>query len=475
MSHHTHLYPKLHNAMWPGLVGKGSPGAEPCLDLDTMLDLTTAAEVDGVKFDGVDIFLFEPHINIEISDDDLKRIADKIAARGLVVGSVVAPIWPPTGGGSAMGSPEERRAFVGQVRKGCRIAAKLREFGVRPYGVVRIDSACSVADWAAYPEGNTYRIAQTFSEACDVADEFGERLAAEGEICWGGMHSWKWMLKVLESVDRPLTLGFQADMAHTLLFTLGDNAPEDALLPVGYDWQDQSVLDVALRKLTTALRPWTIDFHVAQNDATVKGSGTHDKTGHHCLANDPNGKLDIPRHAGFWLRDDAGKLTKAFRHICWDGCMFPNEVMMNPQTWNDILAAMIAVREAHGWSEEPMPAAVAVTPAPTPLEVVAPRPVKPIAKPVVTSAPKPARPAPATRAAKKAAKPAPKAVKKAAPKKKVAVKKPARKAAKTKQTRKAPKAKVRKPAGKAAKKTVRARRPKARKPARKPLKKSRKK
>ena len=31
--------------------------------------------------------------------------------------------------------------------------------------------------------------------------------------------------------------------------------------------------------------------------------------------------------------------------------MFPNEVMMQPQTWNDILAAMIAVRDAHGWRE----------------------------------------------------------------------------------------------------------------------------
>ena len=25
----SNTYPKLHNAMWPGLVGKGSPGAEP--------------------------------------------------------------------------------------------------------------------------------------------------------------------------------------------------------------------------------------------------------------------------------------------------------------------------------------------------------------------------------------------------------------------------------------------------------------
>ena len=31
--------------------------------------------------------------------------------------------------------------------------------------------------------------------------------------------------------------------------------------------------------------------------------------------------------------------------------MFPNAVMMQPGTWNDILAAMISVRDAHGWSE----------------------------------------------------------------------------------------------------------------------------
>ena len=30
--------------------------------------------------------------------------------------------------------------------------------------------------------------------------------------------------------------------------------------------------------------------------------------------------------------------------------MFPNETMMKPQTWNDILAAMIDVRDAHGWN-----------------------------------------------------------------------------------------------------------------------------
>ena len=141
------------------------------------------------------------------------------------------------------------------------------------------------------------------------------------------MHSWRTMVDLLERVGEPETVGFQADMAHTLLYTLGENAPEDRILPPNYDWKDGETLDAALRKLTAALRPWTIDFHVAQNDATVFGSGTHDHTGRHCLATDPNGKLDIPHHAGFWLRDESGRLTKATRHICWDGCMFPNEVI----------------------------------------------------------------------------------------------------------------------------------------------------
>ncbi len=357
---HSHSnYPKLHNAMWPGLVGKGSPGAEPCIGLDTMLDLTAKAEVDGIRFDGVDLFLFEPHVSINIDDDGLKRLADKVRSKGFVVGSVVAPVWPPTGGGSAMGGGEDRQRFVGQVRKACRIARKLRELGVRPYGVVRIDSACGVEDWTKDAEANQRRIVQTFNEACDVAEEFGERLAAEGEICWGGMHSWKKMVDILERVNRPRTLGFQADMAHTLLYVLGYNAPEDAILPPDWDWSDPQRLDEAMKTLTSALRPWTIDFHVAQNDATVHGAGTHDKTGHHCLPNDADGKLTIPHHAGYWLHGDDGRLTKAFRHICWDGCMFPNAVMMKQKTWNDILRVMIAVRDAHGWREEATAAAAA--------------------------------------------------------------------------------------------------------------------
>jgi sugar phosphate isomerase/epimerase len=335
--------------MWPGLVGKG-PDSEPPIDLETMLRLTTAAEVDGVRFDGVDLFLSLPHTDIDSSDDDLARLAANISGKGLRAGSLVAPVWGATGGGSAMGDEAERGRFLTQIKKACRIGRKLRDLGVRSYGIIRIDSAASPAEWAKDPAAGTKRIAQTFREACSIAEDFGERLAMEGEICWAGMHSWRHNVELLEMVARPQTLGFQADMAHTMLFTMGYNAPEDRLLPENFDWSNRDEFAAAYRRMASALRPWTIDFHVAQNDGTVHGTGSHDKTGRHCQPLDPNGKLDIVRDAGAWMRDDTGKVSRAFQHICWDGCMFPNAVMLDPKTWNDVLRLMIAVRNAHGWN-----------------------------------------------------------------------------------------------------------------------------
>jgi sugar phosphate isomerase/epimerase len=331
---------KLHNAMWPGLVGK-EPGTDhPPISLDRMIELTVAAEVNGRKFDGIDLFMFHPHTDPDASTDEIKAMADKIAANGLKVGSLVAPVWPGTVGGSAFGSDEDRKNFVLAVEKACRIAGILNESGVRSSGIIRIDSAGGVTDWAKDPAGNTAKIAETFREAGKVAEQHGERLAAEGEICWGGMHSWKAMLDTLEATGMPKTVGFQADLAHTYLYLMGYNAPEAALLKEGYSDEE---FCAAYKTMTDALRPWTFDFHVAQNDGSVHGTGSHDKTGRHCAANDPNGKLDITKCSTYWLKDAA---DRGIKHICWDGCMFPNEVLETPATWNTILGAMIKVDEA---------------------------------------------------------------------------------------------------------------------------------
>src|SRR3984957_12953609 len=140
MSTATNTYPALHNAMWPGLVGKG-PDSEPPIDLETMLNLTAAASVDGIRFEGVDLFLSLPHTDIDSSDDDLARLAENLASKGLRAGSLVAPVWPPTGGGSAMGNDTERSAFLTQVKKSCRIGQKLNDLKIRRSGIIRIDSA----------------------------------------------------------------------------------------------------------------------------------------------------------------------------------------------------------------------------------------------------------------------------------------------------------------------------------------------
>jgi sugar phosphate isomerase/epimerase len=344
-------YPKLHNAMWPGIVGKGSGDGEPIIPLDTLLRLTAKAEVDGQKFDGVDLFITAPHFDIDSDHGAVERMAEKIGGYGLKVGSFVAPIWGGAGGGSAMGSNDDRGRFLTQVRKACAIGRQMREMGIRPTGGVRIDSSTGVEAWDKDPEGGTKRIAETFREAGKIAQDHGEFLVAEGEICWGGMHSWRENVHLLEMVDMPGVVGYQADMAHSMLFTLGHNSEKDRLLPEGYDWKDRAKLDAAYKQVADALRPWTYDFHVAQNDGTVFGSGDHEKTGRHVQVTDPNGKLDVVKHAGYWLRDENGDLTKRMRHICWDGCMFPNAVMERQDTWDAVLGAMIKVRDAHGWQE----------------------------------------------------------------------------------------------------------------------------
>ncbi len=332
---------KLHNAMWPGLVGK-EPGTDhPPISLERMLELTAGASANGLSFDGVDLFLFHPHVDPDASVSDLRRLADTIAAKGLAVGSLVAPVWPGTVGDSAMGSIEQRARFIDAVRKACRIARILNEHGVRRYGVIRIDSATPTKAAAKHPAQAIRRIAATFREAGMVAAGHGERLAAEGEVCWAGMHSWKAMLDLLEAVDLPGTVGFQADLAHTYLYLLGVNAPKWALLEEPYSAKQ---FDKAYAKLLDKLRPWTIDFHVAQNDGSVHGTGAHDKTGRHCPADDPNGRLDIPACGAKWLEGAEGR---GIRHLCWDGCMFPNELLEKQETWNTVLRTMIAVRDAH--------------------------------------------------------------------------------------------------------------------------------
>ena len=269
-----------------------------------------------------------------------------LTACGRIIG---APVWPPVGGGSAMGSDEERGRFLSQVRKACAIGQKLRKLGIRKYGVVRIDSAEGPPH--GLKSGRKHKTdCRDFSRGMHhcrrhTASGSPQRERSAGAECTAGStwsNCWRWSIarRLLASRQIWLTRCF-IRWAITRL--------RAGFFPQDYDWSDSTVLTNALRQVANALRPWTIDFHVAQNDGTVKGSGSHDKTGRHCPPDDPNGKMDIVEVAGLWMRNQDGSPTRAYEHICWDGCMFPNAMMTSPETWVKILATLVQVRDAHGW------------------------------------------------------------------------------------------------------------------------------
>lgn len=332
----------LHNAMWPGIVGKGHGAEEEAISLRRMIELTGNTNVNGQTFDGIDLILAAPHLNIHATQDEIEKFADTVLSHHLKIGSVVAPVWPSAGGGSAMGSVDERKKFIDAVRDACEYCKILNRHGVRSYGIIRIDSADSPASWAKDKEGNTKLIADTFREAATIAAGYGEKLAAEGEICWAGMHSWKDMVNLLEAVGMLDHLGFQADLAHTYLYLLGYNAPEYAFLTSNYSeeefWQ-------AYQKMAELLAPWTLDFHIAQSNGTVFGSGLHDITGRQVPVNAPDGKLDIVQCCRYWLLNKEGYLRNGIQHISWDGCMFPNSMLESSDTWTAVLKKMIEARE----------------------------------------------------------------------------------------------------------------------------------
>ena len=107
---------------------------EGVADLVTEHDPDADAEVDGKRFDGIDLFLSLPHTDIDSSKDDLKQLADQVGEKNLVIGSLVAPVWTPTGGGSAPGAvrirpPRSNMATATSSAPYCSAAC----IGVQPY------------------------------------------------------------------------------------------------------------------------------------------------------------------------------------------------------------------------------------------------------------------------------------------------------------------------------------------------------
>ena len=66
----------LHNAMWPGIVGKGPGSDEDTISLDRMIELTSNTNVTEQHFDGIDLILAAPHIDIHASESDIIKFTE---------------------------------------------------------------------------------------------------------------------------------------------------------------------------------------------------------------------------------------------------------------------------------------------------------------------------------------------------------------------------------------------------------------
>ena len=342
--------PWLLNSGWQGLVGKGGEGEEPPIGLDQMLDLTAAARYrDVVKFDGMDAFAFDPHIEFGKPDSYYKRIAAKFAERGLIVVNLVAPVWPWTQGGAAMGTATDRENFVKMIEHGCKVGKIFREEGVRPEGgCIRMDTATGLDKgvarkaWDADPTGSRKVIGGTFKEAGKVAQHYGEKLASETEVWCVGQDSPQKAHELMEEVDMPGVVGHQTDFAHMLTSALGLGDPKDALLKDGFSREE--FLE-AWAKIVSLLLDWTLDTHISQNDGTVNRDSSH-ITGRHCLPDDPEGKIDLVEDAGPWME---GFQKRGQTSLTWDGCGFKNTVILAGDTASRILKPMVQIRDRYGW------------------------------------------------------------------------------------------------------------------------------
>ena len=274
--------------MWPGLVGKGSP-APSRRSISTRCSISRRPRGRTASSSTASNCFFRSARQHRLDATTTSSGSrDKIAAQGirrrLARRAGVAADRRRFGDGRA-------RTIAGTSSRRCGRRAHRQEAARTRHPHVRRRPhrlGVEPGEWAKDPDGQHQEDRRDVPRGLRHRRRHGETarrgrrdlLGRHAQLEAHGRSCSRWS-------NRPKTLGFQADMAHTLLYTLGYNAPEDRILPEATTGRSASRSTRRCRQVTDALRPWTIDFHVAQNDATVKGSGSHDKTGRHCLPNDP--------------------------------------------------------------------------------------------------------------------------------------------------------------------------------------------
>ena len=185
-----------------------------------------------------------------------------------------------------MGGEADRKQV--RRRRFARAAASPRSCansGVRPYGVVRIDSACGPATGRKTPRAIRRRSPRPSARPRDIAEGSRRAPGRRGRNLLGRHALLATHGPTARNGRPPRDRSASRPTWPTRCSTRSATTPpKTRILPAELRLEGPVASSTTrCKKLTDALRPWTIDFHVAQNDATVHGTGSHDKTGRHCL------------------------------------------------------------------------------------------------------------------------------------------------------------------------------------------------
>ena len=306
-----------------------------------MLDLTAAAEVDGVQVRRRrPVPLRSAHRHRR--DRRRSQAAGRQHRRGAAWWSARSSRRSGRRPAAARrwASDEERKKFLTQVEKACRDrpdAARARHPPVRrrPHRL-----GGQPGDWAATRRATRRRSPRPSAQAARHRRDHGERLAAEGEICWGGMHCWRHIVELLERSGGPKTRRLPGRHgAHAALHARRQRARGSAaaggLRLVGPG-------DARRRAQDNDRRAAALDDRFPRRPERRARSRARARTTRPAATacrSIPTASSTSSSTPASGCATTSGKLDAAVEHICWDGCMFPNAVMTKPQTWNDVLAS----------------------------------------------------------------------------------------------------------------------------------------
>ena len=299
---------QAHNATWPGVVGKGAPGAEPPIDLDTMLDLTAAAEVNGVQVRRRRPVPVRPARRHRLQ----RRRPEATGRQGPRARPGRSARWWPRSGrppaaARRWATRRTARSSSTQVRKGCRIAseaARARRAALRRRAH-RLGLRRRRAWWPRprrQPEARSpRRSARPATSPRTTASGWPPRARSAGAACTVGSawsSCWRGRTARRRSASRPTW----PTRCSTCWAT---TRRRTRILPPDFDWNDQAAFDAGLqdarptrcgpgRSISTSPRTTPRCTAPAR---TTRPAATACRT-------TPTASSTSPQHAGYWLRDE---------------------------------------------------------------------------------------------------------------------------------------------------------------------------